>query len=144
MRKITDAEMEVIAQKAVDDLIKKREHAKKLVSNDEYMRWLERFTEAYPNFCDDDWLYSPESLTEEDYNQVQELQYFFDGITQYALSNGINTKSIEYGFELFVKFNNIGYKIGIMSGQGTIMYVQRCEVPSEESFVDFNDCIANK
>lgn len=143
MRKLTDAELEIIVQEAIDDLVKHREHAQKLISNDEYMRWLEKFTLSYPRFSDYDWLYYPERLTEDDYNRVRELCYFFDGIVDYAERKGLTIKKDENEAELLVKFNGVGYEIGLVVGQGSFMYVLRRDISQNEPFIDFNDCLVN-
>ena len=35
-----------------------------MLTNTNYINWLANFTSKYPNFTDDDWLYSPEKITE--------------------------------------------------------------------------------
>lgn len=143
MRKLTDAELEIIVQEAIDDLVKHREHAQKLISNDEYMRWLEKFTLSYPRFSDDDWLYCPERLTEEDYNKVQELQYFYNGLVNYDNTKVIPVECEFWNTKVIVKFNSISYEISLMVGQGSVISVKRCEISPDEPFIDFNDCLVN-
>lgn len=118
--------------------------AKALVSNTAYILWLENFTIKNPSFVDNAWFYCPNKIPKEDYERVEELSSFFRGIAEYAERNFISFYYDDYDTYIFIKFNNIGYKIGVMSGQGNIFYCERVNISSDNIFIDFNDIMNNK
>lgn len=144
----TTPEREKEVAKAVNEvvaaLVHSQEMAKRLVSNNEYILWLENFTIANPTFGDDTWIYYPDKLSKEDSERVDELCSFFNGIMEYADRNFMPVCHDSYDTYAFIKFNNIGYKIGIMSGQGSFAYCERVEISSDNVFIDFNDIMTNK
>lgn len=125
-------------------LIKSQERAKSIVADTSYMLWLENFTNSIPIFSDDSWLYHPDEISKEDAEKVNDLCSFFNGISAYAERNFLPIYSKDYTSYVCIKFNNIGYEIGLVSGQGTYAYCQRVEVSSDRVFIDFNDIVANK
>lgn len=128
----------------VADLIRSQELVKTLISNTEYILWLEKFTISNPSFADDSWLYQPEKISKEDSKRVDELSSFFEGIMEYVDRNFIPLGYDEFGGYVFIKFNNIGYKIGVMIGQGSVTYCKRVDISSNNIFIDFNDILNNK
>ncbi len=128
----------------IKGLEKSQKRAKTIVADNVYMLWLENFTNTIPIFSDDTWLYSPNELSKEDAEKVEELCSFFNGIAEYAERNFLPIYSKDYTTYVCIKFNNIGYEIGWISGQGTYSYCERVEISSERFFIDFNDVIANK
>lgn len=118
--------------------------AKAIISNNKYMLWLEKFTASHPSFTDDTWLYSPEDISKEDYDNVADICSFFDGIMHYANKNYLHIYYDCDGSNVFIKFNNIGYNLGIIHGQGTYIYCNRVEISSDHFFIDFNDIMNNK
>jgi len=122
----------------VDELLQKQNKIKELVSNKNYILWLEEFTKSYPKFCDDDWLYKSDELSDRDTQMISYLGYFYECINQYAEKNYLSAYSDNipfYNCFYHIKFNAILYKIGIVSGQGTYYYCQRIDEPN------FDKCI---
>ena len=117
----------------------------KMFSNTDYINWLIKFTIKNDNsFSDNDWLYTPDSITKNDSEKVNDLCLFYEGINEYAENNNIGPKFIEFGNEYNIKINDIGIEIGIMNGQGTLFYCKKIDVNSDMNFIDFNDVINNK
>ncbi len=141
---VTSERKEEILNQVIANLIHRQELAKTLVSNTEYILWLERFTSLNPVFKDDDWVYCSEEISEEDSIRVNELCSFFDGIAEYANRNFIPFCNNDYDSYIFIKFNNIGYRIGIISGQGSFSYCERVGISSDNFFIDFDDIVNNK
>ena len=121
--------------------------AEELVSNEDYIKWLEKFTEKYSDFCDDDFLYNDGSISVKDKENVEKLDLFFKGISMYAQNNYIYAKtqnSLVFGNYYYnITANNITYEIGMMFGQGTICYCNRYDDNIDDA-IDFNDIIVNK
>lgn len=131
-------------QDVIDGLIKSQERAKSIVADNVYMLWLEKFTNIYPLFSDDTWLYKPDEISTEDSENVADLCSFFNGLSGYAEKNFLPIYSEDYTTYVCIKFNNIGYEIGLVSGQGTYAYCQRIDISPNKVFIDFNDIVANK
>lgn len=127
----------------VERLIERAEKIERLVSNCGYISWLENFTLAHGIFKDYSWLYTPEEISKEDFEKVQDLELFFEGIKRYCDKYYINTE-ISDGFEqecIHIKHNNVGYQIGLVVGQGAYVYVVR-EEPKADA-IDFNDVLSD-
>ena len=43
-----------------------------------------------------------------------------------------------------IKFDNIGYEIGMLVGQGTLFFCNRTPLNKDIEYIDFNDIISNK
>ena len=130
--------------KVIDELKEFQQDKKNIISNNDYILWLEKFTITNPNFTTEDWLYYPNKISDEDKEQVKKLELFYSGIDMYAESNFIYPTSFEYGVYYKIKFNNIGYKISMVTGQGVRYFCKRVEIDNQEDFIDFNDISLNK
>lgn len=130
MKKIVEASLAKIAEGVAV--------AKSLVASTDYINWLQKFTFTHPTFCDDEWLYYPEQLEPENLENVQLLYRFIEGIEMHAES--LNKENDEFGYSIHIRFNNVGYRLGIQHGQGSYCYCERCEIFHNESdFIDFGE-----
>lgn len=125
-----------------ENILNQKKETRKVTSNDDYILWLEIFTNKYPKFSDDDWLYCPEKISEIDQNNVAKLNLFFDGIETYASKNYIYPTPNEWGNFYSIKYNNVGYSIGSAVGQGATFYCERTQVIGDH--IDFIDIINDK
>ena len=116
----------------------------KMLSNTDYINWLDEFTTKHLNFTDEDWLYFPEKISKEDLEQVKNLHLMYFGIEKYANNNYIYPTNCNFGNFYKIKLENIGLKIGILAGQGTLFFCNRIQIENEKDFIDFNDIINNK
>lgn len=107
---------------------------KVLIKNDDYINWLESFTEKHPFFDEEIEL---EIMDE----NVYKLRMFYDIIEEYAINNSIQPKNIDEGMKnaYLIKNNGIGYKIGYISGQGSLYIVDKEEQNGNnlDDFIDF-------
>ena len=117
----------------IERIIERMEKEKKLVSNYDYISWLENFTLKYELFNDSSWLYKPEEISKEDLANVEDLTCFFEGINNYCNKYYINTESSDSFVQgcIHIKHHNIGYEIGLLVGQGAYVYVTREEPASD-------------
>ena len=130
--------LEKAAKKIMEEEKNREKRIKELITEGEYILWLEKFTIKYTRFSDNDWLYCPEEILEADRARVEELTLFYQGIDEYANKNFIFPSSCDFGNYYCIKFGNIGYEIGIMVGQGTLFFCNRVSVENKE-FIDFTD-----
>ena len=128
----------------VEKFIQDREKAKNIVKDNVYMLWLEKFTTVYSGFSDDNWLYCPEKISADDLANVNSLSFFFEGITEYASKNFFPIYTTDWGKCVLIKFNGIGYKVGLDAGQGSISYCERIDISDDKVFIDFNDIMTDK
>lgn len=142
----------------MDDLLKNNEimkelllkakvcedRTKELVSDTKYIKWLEEFTSKHPFFYDDSWLYCPSKLSDDDRKNVEILSLFFRAIDRYAKDNYIALGYVEFGSFYNIKYNNVGYCIGLVVGQGASSYCDRFDISDDDYLIDFNDIMNNK
>ena len=117
---------------------------KEIFSNTNYVKWLESFTIEHPVFLDDDWLYFPEKISQEDNEKVKNLHLFYEGIELYAKKNYIYPTECDFGGYYNIKLDNIGYEIGMLVGQGTLFFCKRTPLNKDLEYIDFNDIMADK
>ena len=134
-------------QKALEKYIEKEKaeniKIQKMLSNTDYIKWLESFTIEHPSFNDNNWLYFPEKISKQDNEQVNNLHLMYKGIEKYAKENYIYPNSCRFGDFYKIKLENTGFEIGILVGQGTLFFCNRVQVENEKDFIDFNDIINN-
>lgn len=114
----------------IEELNRKKEEARKLISDYDYINWLEKFTNVHPSFSDDKWLYFPEKISKEDYSNVEKIVPFFEILQKYCNTFLIET-NVEAEFStnsIHIKHNNIGYEVGLVVGQGAVVYISREEI----------------
>lgn len=121
----------------------KNEKIKEIFSNYDYVNWLCEFTLEHERFYDNDWEYFPERISEYDYEKVRDLKTFFEGIEKYANEMNIDFIELEdvWGYFYNVRFNDIGFRLGVMQGQGTCYSCQKVTIENENAFIDIGDII---
>lgn len=125
----------------LEEIKRKNNEKRELISNYEYISWLEKFTLIHECFSDDSWLYKPKELSEADNANVKKLSIFFEILYDYCNKYYINVSSKEV-FEaerINIKHNGIGYQIGLVVGQGAYVYVER-KVPENDA-IEFCDVL---
>ncbi len=128
----------------VEKLLERIEKQKEMQSNPNYINWLEKFTEKYPRFTDNDFLYDKKLKSLEDNECIDNLNLFYKIIEEYFEKNYIYLeKNSDFSRNYKIKYNGIGYKIGCMIGQGTLFYCERISNP-DDTYLDYNDILSNK
>lgn len=129
----------------VDEILKELDEQKALISNYDYINWIENFTVEYPAFSSDSWLYFPEQISLEDYTKVEKLDSFFSALLAYCDKYLINTSKdnlkVFEASRIHIKYNNIGYTLRLFIGQGSIVTIERSEIT--EDFIDFESIVNN-
>ncbi len=115
-----------------------------LISNADYFSWLIRFTQERKFFTSDDWLYSHDQISEHDREKVDQLYLFYESVAQHAERNHIYPSPCSYGSFYKVRWNKIGFGIGISVGQGTAFFCCRIPVENNSEFIDFNDLMTHR
>lgn len=117
---------------------------KEIISNYEYINWLEEWTIKNPNFNDYLSLTNKNNISDNDLENINKLNLFFSGIERYASKNYIYP-TLDSSFTEYykIKYNNIGYYIGLITEKGIISFCKRTN-EIDESFIDLNDIILDK
>lgn len=115
-----------------------------ILSNTDYIKWLDSFTIEHSSFSDEEWLYFPEKISKEDLEQVNNLHLIYHEIERYASENYIYPTDCDFGNFYKIKLENTGFEIGMLVGQGTLFFCNRVQVENEKDFIDFNDILNNK
>lgn len=139
-----EAEMnEFIESRLKKEKVKSGE-IKILMSNANYLEWLNQFTQDKKGFFDDHWLYLPEQINDSDKENVEKLCLFYEGINGYARLNHIYPLQCDFGNFYRIRLDKIGFEIGILIGQGTVFFCNKVAVENEQEFIDFNDIMTGK
>ena len=122
----------------------RNEEINRMMSSTDYVKWLIQFTQDKESFCDDNWDYSDEKLSDIDKKMVDKLALFFECIYRYAKNNYIYSTSRPLGECYQIKINNKGFEIGYITGQGTSFYCKKIQLDDEKNFIDYMDIVNNK
>lgn len=113
-----------------------------LLINDEYMKWLQEFILKYSRFCNTDWDYNSEKISELDYHYIRKLPSFFLLVENYARRNYINIaddESSKYCEYYIIKNHDIYYEIGLVVGKGGFFYCQVVDKVEGEYVIDYKE-----
>lgn len=135
--------------KYVENLVKECfENVEKIgqfVNDYQYIDWLYNFTEKYTCFADNRWNYEAvRTISDEDYEKVNALPWFFKGVRMYFESNlfPINhDASNDWWYA--VKYKDVYFRVGIYVGQTPYSYVERCEEVLK-NYIEFEKIVANE
>lgn len=133
MKKIDEWTRQYFKQLEIEKL-----HEREIISNDDYIDWLIKFTEEYPCFSDDSWLYCPEEISDENRKKVSILSNFFKVIDDYANMNYLPNNETDFGYTYCINHNGVNLEVGMAIGQGTIFYVSRKE-DDLENVIEFRN-----
>lgn len=125
----------------VAKLIERENQVRSIISNPDYVNWIDTFTKTLGcGFNDDEWLYyDSDEVSKEDLDKAFKISLLFDGIMGYADDNGIEGISIEEGVYYNVRYNDFMFKIGVAVGQGGYCFCGRIDDGEGIEFIDFND-----
>ena len=134
-----------ILKNKIDQLIVEMKEEKKLVSNEEYIRWLEKYLEKKTRIV------SPQDgklLSKEDKANINKLGLLFDAIAKYAMSNFIYPIEEEFTYYYYLKYHNKGYRIGCVSVPKFKKNIYFCEKDNGKSknkpYITYKDIIAER
>jgi len=123
----------------VGKIIARDEEIVRLSTSYDYIEWLKKFTDKQGDFYTDDFESGVVDINDEDHHNVNILNIFYDAIDEYANKKKIASINNGDDYYYLIKYNNIGFKIGFIYGQGTIFYCERT-IPNEKA-IDFADII---
>lgn len=137
----TDAGKEY-REKLVAELKHKNEVRNKLVTTEDYVKWLEKFTKDNPDFNSDQWLYFPEKISKYDSDNVDLLCEFYSVIESYAMKNYIYPTPCDWGGYYSIRYNGKVYEIGLLMGQGAFNFCRTSNINEKAYVINFEE-IAN-
>lgn len=136
-------EMQYLALEIKAEQDKKERTKKEMLSNDDYIKWLKKFTHEN-GFTDRDWDYFPEKINDSDKENVNKLALLYEIISEYAQKEYIpsNISESNYGESYFLLCDGAVLEIGYVSGQGTLFYsrkVRALQSSQVKSYIVFDD-----
>lgn len=135
--------------KYVENLVKECfenvDRIRQFVENYQYIEWLYNFTETYPCFADNRWNYERQrTISDEDYEKVNALPWFFKAVRMYFERNLIHINSAAPNDWWYtIKYKDVYFNLGLCVGQVPYSYVERCE-ETPKTYVDFEKIVANE
>lgn len=117
---------------------------KKMFSDSSYVDWLLNFTLKYSKFKDTEWVYYPDNISPEDYKRVNDMDLFYYGIKKYADENHRYPITTGSGIFYRIKYNDVGFTIGIIGGLNVEYICSREELDPEKNYIDLSYIINNK
>ena len=109
--------------KALNSIIESEKRAKQIISNYDYMNWLQEFIKNHnDSFYDDAWLYRTDETSKEDLKNVNMLSDFFTAIEMYANDNYYYPIHCDYGSYYLIEYNDKIYEIGCLYRKGTVFF----------------------
>lgn len=96
----------------------------KILQNDDYMKWLEKFTNRYPSFYEYDWVLT--GCTKEDEQNIKQIGFLYEVVEEYAEANYFNATATKQGIYYQIKYNGVSYKVGFTSSSSKF-YCERTE-----------------
>lgn len=140
MKNKTNKETQEMIQNISEEHKKRNKIIKDLISNTDYINWIEQYTEKCGGFSDQTRFRDKIKLPVKIEDNINKLIYFFEGIREYAEENYIYPKK-DNGIYYIITYNGISYEIGIIVGQGTIYFCTRST--KKDNIIDFNDIVKN-
>ena len=135
--------MKELVEKEKIRLEKIQNRIKNIISNPDYMNWLEQFSLKYPNFNSYEFYFN-DKLSKEDKDNSNDLALLYEGISNYAHDNYLYPISDSmYSGYYRIHYNNVGYEIGVIKDQKIITLCKRFD-SYDDTFIDFNDIMLNR
>ncbi len=125
--KVNKENLKMMKEELIRETNRKEQVKKDMLENTSYIDWLVHFTEEYPIFSDDDWLYNVEGITEDDLEKVKNLPLLFECISSFAEKNYLTSTLEEWGEYYSIRKDDTYLNIGYNAGQGTSFYCERTD-----------------
>ncbi len=126
------------------DLRNRYQKMKKIISNEEYIKWIENFNTIYPNFFNSELLKIPKDMSKQDQEKIKMMNIFYCAVEQYADENNIEPIQIENKSFYLIEYNDKGYEVGIKTGLQTFFYSKKIEIKDKNFFINFDNIKNNR
>lgn len=114
-----------------------------LITSPMYIQWLNYFTQMNQQFYTSQNFDKQNEVTEIDKNNIKKLGLFYEGIKVYADENYLYPIPCESGHFYKIRFNNVGYIIGVINQPETYHFCIRVNIICDLQFIDFMDILNN-
>lgn len=127
---LSEETMEEISKWA-DEYIKDMNEKHKIVSSDDYIKWINDFFSRmnFDRFMDDQWDYNQNAISESDLHNVELLSTFAGYIDEIAANHEIRNMSnySEGDIKYFIIIDNQYYSIETCHGQGSFTTIEKVD-----------------
>ena len=135
----------VLAKRMEEQIIKTKRNVyfrDKLRVSDDYIKWLEKFTEKNGGFDTLSLTYNADKYNYRDRENMEDLEILYEVISEFAEKNYFVPVDTELGNFYSIRHNDNGFYIGADWGQGTSFYCTRLD-EVEEGALDYDDIVHN-
>lgn len=131
-----------ILEKMMAKAKRKTDFRDSLRVNDNYIKWLEKFTSKNGGFDTLVLTYNGDKYSEEERDNIEQIETLYEVISEFAEKNYITPVNTELGNYYPIKHNDNYFYVGADWGQGASFYCTRLE-DAEESALNYIDVIHN-
>lgn len=110
--------------------------------NDDYINWLEKFTEKRDGFDTLALVYNADNYSEYDRENIENLETLYEVISEFAEKNYIVPTKTDLGNFYSIRHNDNGFYIGADWGQGVSFYCTRLD-EVEDNSLNYSDIVHN-
>ena len=114
----------------------------KQMNKQKYMEWLEKFTDIYYEFTDqEDSLYQLEDyqLTTTDKENIKNISTLFGMLATYSKDHSLPFSKTDYTTAYLIKYHNLYYRVGLCVGTGSYCFIERTEDIKKQTIISFTD-----
>lgn len=116
---------------------KEHEEILKILEDDSYMQWLERYTQTRTKFNSNSATHKKRDAKV--HENVLKLRYLFEAVDRYAERNSIAETPDSCGYHYIIAFNNNFYMIGITITHDTTFYCARGNFDADAVVIPFEN-----
>lgn len=136
--------MDKIAYDTAKDFFQELEDRRSLIFNYNYVNWLYNFMLKHPCFCDDDWDYKQNEISEEDYSNVKLLSKFVLAVHEILCDlKGVCAETFIAEGKVKLRIKDKYFLFQTVVGQGSYTSVEVVDVDTDDSAIQFEN-IVNK
>lgn len=111
-----------------------------MTSDYEYINWLCSYLKENHYFCDEDWMYFPDTMSEDNRINASKICLLYQIVDQYAIKKDINPEDSKYGNFYRVNYYDFGFDIGVRVDSGVMFFCNE-DLDENKEFIDFNEIL---
>ena len=131
-----------ILEKMMEKAKQKIDFRDSLRANTDYIDWLVNFTNMGGGFDTSVLTYDGSKFNGIDKKNIENIETLYEVINEFAEKNYLVPHLVEFGNYYSIKYNDIGFYVGVDFGQGTSFYCTRLD-EVEEDAIDYKVLVHN-
>ena len=131
-----------ILEKMMEKAKQKIDFRDSLRANTDYIDWLVNFTNMGGGFDTSVLTYDGSKFNGIDKKNIENIETLYEVINEFAEKNYLVPHLVEFGNYYSIKYNDIGFYVGVDFGQGTSFYCTRLD-EVEKDAIDYKVLVHN-